>query len=62
MPWEVREHGTKKLMGTYSTYLRAVNKKNKFDNDYGGYHYSVIKVDKADAGTSDEEKVKKLYG
>ena len=43
MPWEVREHGTKKLMGTYSTYPRAVNKKNKLDNDYGGYHYSVIK-------------------
>ena len=59
MPWEVREHGTQKLMGTYSTRSRAVNKKNKLDNDYGGYHYSVIK---ADAGTSDEEKVKKLYG
>ena len=46
-------------MGTYGTRSRAVNKKNKLDNDYGGYHYSVIK---ADAGTSDEEKAKKLYG
>ena len=60
MPWEVREHGTEKLMGTYGTRSRAVNKKNKLDNDYGGYHYSVL--EKADAGTSDEEKVKKLYG
>jgi hypothetical protein len=41
MPYEVREKGTNKLMGTYGTRSRATNKKNKLDNDFGGYNYII---------------------
>jgi len=58
--YEVREHGTNKLMGTYSTKSRAVNKKNKLDNEYGGYHYSVINLDLVKAKDKKEKlKIKK---
>jgi hypothetical protein len=60
MPYEVREHGTNKLMGTYSTKSRAVNKKNKLDNEYGGYHYSVINLDLVKAKDKKQKlKIKK---
>ena len=60
MTYEVREHGTKKLMGTYKSFKRAHNKKNQLDNEYGGYHYSVINLDLAKAKTNKNKlKVRK---
>lgn len=45
MSYEVREHGTNKLMGTYKSLKRAHTRKKNLDNEYGGYHYSVINLD-----------------
>jgi len=35
----------KSIIGTYSTRKRANNKKNKLDNDFGSYAYSVQVVE-----------------
>tara|TARA_R100001460_G_scaffold28102_1_gene56388 strand:- start:159 stop:317 length:159 start_codon:yes stop_codon:yes gene_type:complete len=35
----------KSVIGTYSTRKRASNKKNKLDNDYGCYAYSVQAIE-----------------
>ena len=35
----------KSIVGTYSTRRRASNKKNKLDNDYGSYAYSVQTIE-----------------
>jgi len=35
----------KSIIGTYSTRKRASNKKNKLDNEYGCYAYSVQAIE-----------------
>ena len=50
-----RKDGT--VMGTYSTLKGAYKKKDKLDNEYGGYRYGV---DKADRGIT--KAPKKHYG
>lgn len=42
--FEVRENGTKKLMGVYSSRNMAVRKMDKLDNVYGSYHYHIVEV------------------
>tara|TARA_R100000781_G_scaffold52932_1_gene34637 strand:+ start:324 stop:500 length:177 start_codon:yes stop_codon:yes gene_type:complete len=44
MPYKVidRKNGT--IMGTYGTLKGAHNKKDKLDNEYGGYRYGVEKA------------------
>lgn len=44
--FQVIDQRTGYLMGTYSTFKRAMNKADKLDLAYGGYRYSVKKVEK----------------
>ena len=41
MPYRVYDRKTGATMGTYGTSTRAGNKKDKLDNEYGGYRYGV---------------------
>jgi len=49
MPYQVYDRVTGALMGTYKTLKRAHTKKDKLDDEYGGYRYGV---DRVDAGNS----------
>jgi hypothetical protein len=46
MPYKVIDRKDGTVMGTYSTLIRAHNKKDKLDNEYGGYRYGVEKAKK----------------
>lgn len=42
--YQVRENGTDRIMGTYSTRKRARSAIDRFDNAYGAYHYHVKEI------------------
>lgn len=44
--FQVIDQRTGYLMGTYSTFKRAMNKADKLDLAYGGYRYAVKRVEK----------------
>lgn len=43
--FEVREKGTEKLVGLYTTRGRANTKRDNLDNQYGCYHYYVVNLE-----------------
>lgn len=42
--YQVIELTTKKVIGTYATYMRAYNKANKLDLVYGRINYTVKRI------------------
>lgn len=42
--FQVRENGTDRVMGTYSTKARARSAVDRFDNAYGSYHHHIKEI------------------
>ena len=57
MPYRVYDRKTGATMGTYGTSKRAGNKKDKLDNEYGGYRYGVEHI-QAKKQKSNKSKLK----
>lgn len=58
MPYKVIDRKDGTVMGTYSTLKRALNKKDKLDNEYGGYRYGVDKAKAPKKNSTNKSKLK----
>jgi len=42
--YQIIDSRTQQIVGTFQSYIRASRKRDKLDNEYGGYRYQVRKV------------------
>ena len=59
MPYQVTNIKTGAVMGTYKTLGRATGRRDKLDNEYGGYAYTVNKIQASKKKSKTDLKIKK---